>query len=98
MTTTNGKRYREAVGSFDRDREYLPADAIKILKGLPDARFDETIEIAFRLGLDTRKQDQTLRGTVSLPHGTGKIGPGGRVRSGRQGTRGPRGGSRCRRW
>ncbi|MGZ8566193.1 MAG: 50S ribosomal protein L1 [Actinomycetota bacterium] len=72
MTTMQGKRYRDAVGRFDREREYLPPDAIKILKGLPDAKFDETIEIAFRLGLDTRKQDQTLRGTVSLPHGTGR--------------------------
>jgi large subunit ribosomal protein L1 len=72
VTTTRGKRYRDAAGGFDRGREYLPADAIRILKGLPDARFDETVEVAFRLGLDTRKQDQTLRGTVSLPHGTGK--------------------------
>ena len=72
MTTTHGKRYRDAAGGFDRGREYLPADAIRILKGLPDARFDETVEVSFRLGLDTRKQDQTLRGTVSLPHGTGK--------------------------
>ena len=50
----------------------MPAEAIKILKALPDAKFDETVEVAFRLGLDTRKADQSLRGTVSLPHGTGR--------------------------
>ena len=47
-------------------------EAIKLLKAQPDAKFDETIEIAFRLGLDTRKADQSIRGTVSLPDGTGK--------------------------
>jgi large subunit ribosomal protein L1 len=67
-----GKRTARAAMAFDREQEYLPVDAIKILKGLPDARFDETVEVAFRLGLDTRKQDQALRGTISLPHGTGK--------------------------
>ena len=46
--------------------------SIKLLKAQPDAKFDETIEIAFRLGLDTRKADQSIRGTVSLPNGTGK--------------------------
>jgi large subunit ribosomal protein L1 len=72
MTATHGKRYREATKDHDREREYLPAQAIKVLKAFPDARFDETVEVAFRLGLDARKQDQSLRGTVSLPHGTGK--------------------------
>jgi large subunit ribosomal protein L1 len=67
-----GKRYREAAETFDRSQEYLPAEAIKILKSLPDAKFDETVEVAFRLGIDTRKNEQALRGTVALPHGTGK--------------------------
>src|SRR5439155_19231212 len=67
-----GKRYEQATSAYDRAREYPPSDAIKILKGLPDAKFDETVEVAFRLGIDTRKQDQALRGTVALPHGTGK--------------------------
>jgi large subunit ribosomal protein L1 len=67
-----GKRYDQAISAYDRAREYPPTDAIKILKGLPDAKFDETVEVAFRLGIDTRKQDQALRGTVALPHGTGK--------------------------
>jgi large subunit ribosomal protein L1 len=67
-----GKRYRAATESFDRSQDYMPAEAIKILKALPDAKFDETVEVAFRLGIDTRKNEQALRGTVALPHGTGK--------------------------
>jgi large subunit ribosomal protein L1 len=67
-----GKRYREAESSFDRDKEYLPDSAFGIIKSFPPAKFDETVEVAFRLGIDTRKPDQALRGTVSLPHGTGK--------------------------
>ena len=68
----SGKRFDQAAAGFDREAEHTPAQAIKILKAWPDAKFDETIEVAFRLGIDTRKQDQALRGTVSLPHGTGK--------------------------
>jgi large subunit ribosomal protein L1 len=67
-----GKRFREATATYDREREYQPREAFKILKSLPDAKFDETIEVSFRLGLDTRKADQMLRGTVSLPNGTGR--------------------------
>jgi large subunit ribosomal protein L1 len=69
---SHGKRYREAAGNYDREREYQPGEAFKLLKAMPDAKFDETIEVAFRLGLDTRKADQSIRGTVSLPNGTGK--------------------------
>ena len=72
MSTKNGKRYREAAESFDRDQEYPPSEALKIIKSFPDAKFDETVEVAFRLGIDTRKSEQALRGTVALPHGTGK--------------------------
>src|SRR3712207_5402189 len=72
MTTTAGKRYAAATTIFDREREHTPREAVKILKGLPSAKFDETVEVAFRLGIDTRKADQAIRGTVSLPHGTGK--------------------------
>ncbi len=67
-----GKRYRQALEAYDRERLYSPAEAVRILKGLPAARFDETVEAAFRLGVDPRKADQMVRGTVSLPHGTGK--------------------------
>jgi large subunit ribosomal protein L1 len=72
VTSKPGKRYRQAVELFDRMREYSPSEAFKILKELPDAKFDETVEVAFRLGIDTRKNEQALRGTVALPHGTGK--------------------------
>ena len=70
--TGPGKRYRAAAESYDREQEYLPDHAMQIIKSFPDTKFDETVEVAFRLGIDTRKADQALRGTVSLPHGTGK--------------------------
>ena len=72
MTAKLGKRYREADAKIDRDREYAPGEAFKVLKSLPDAKFDETVEVAFRLGIDPRKADQMVRGTVSLPNGTGR--------------------------
>jgi large subunit ribosomal protein L1 len=67
-----GKRYREAVSKVDREREYTPAEAVKLLKELPTAKFDETVEVSFQMGVDPRKADQLIRGTVSLPHGTGR--------------------------
>jgi large subunit ribosomal protein L1 len=69
---THGKRYAESIGKVDRDRHYTPSEAVKLLKDLPAAKFDETLEVAMRLGVDPRKADQMIRGTVSLPHGTGK--------------------------
>jgi len=68
----SGKRYGEASKLLDREREYLPAEAIQLVKRFPRAKFDETVEVAFRLGIDPRKADQMVRGTVSLPNGTGK--------------------------
>ncbi|MGH2636531.1 MAG: 50S ribosomal protein L1, partial [Actinomycetota bacterium] len=70
--TAKGKRHEAASKVLDREREYLPAEAINALKQFPDAKFDETVEVAFRLGIDPRKADQMVRGTVSLPNGTGK--------------------------
>jgi large subunit ribosomal protein L1 len=67
-----GKRYSQASGMVDRDREYGPQEAVRLLKELPEAKFDETVEVAFRLGVDPRKAEQMVRGTVSLPHGTGR--------------------------
>jgi large subunit ribosomal protein L1 len=67
-----GKRYTRAAAALEEDREYTPGDAIRALKEFPDAKFDETVELAFRLGVDPRKADQLVRGTVSLPNGTGK--------------------------
>ena len=72
MSQRNGKRYAKASELVDREREYQPADAFRLLKELPAARFDETVEIAFNLGIDPRKADQLVRGTVSLPNGTGR--------------------------
>ena len=57
---------------FDRTQLYAPVDAIRILKQMPAPKFDETVELAVRVGVDPRKADQMVRGTVSLPHGTGR--------------------------
>lgn len=67
-----GKRLTAAMELVDRERHYSPTEAIKLLGELPAAKFDETVEVAMRLGVDPRKADQMIRGTVSLPHGTGK--------------------------
>jgi large subunit ribosomal protein L1 len=68
----HGKKYVEARGRIDRESVYSPVDAIKMLKDFPAARFDETVEVHFRLGLNVRHADEQLRGTLMLPHGTGK--------------------------
>jgi large subunit ribosomal protein L1 len=67
-----GKRYAQAASLVDRDQLYPPAEAVGLLKQFPDAKFDETVELAFRLGVDPRKAEQMIRGTVTLPHGTGR--------------------------
>jgi large subunit ribosomal protein L1 len=67
-----GKRYETAATKIDREQQYTPGEAVKILRDFPLAKFDETVEVAFRMGVDPRKADQMIRGTVSLPHGTGK--------------------------
>lgn len=66
------KRYNQAFSKIDRSREYSVEEAVKIMKESTKARFDETVEIAMRLGVDPRHADQNVRGTVSLPNGTGK--------------------------
>ena len=66
------KRYNQAVANIDRSKEYSVEEAVKLLKGASKARFDETVEIAMRLGVDPRHADQNVRGTVALPNGTGK--------------------------
>lgn len=68
----HGKRYQEAVKLVDRDASYEPAKAIELVKQMAKAKFDETVEVAVRLGVDPKKQDQNVRGVVVLPHGTGK--------------------------
>jgi large subunit ribosomal protein L1 len=66
------KRYADASRMFDRNQLYAPTDALRILREMPESKFDETVELALRLGVDPRKADQMVRGTVSLPHGTGR--------------------------
>lgn len=67
-----GKKYQEAVKLIDRDTAYEPSQAISLVKQTAKANFDETVEVAIRLGVDPKKQDQAVRGVVVLPHGTGK--------------------------
>jgi large subunit ribosomal protein L1 len=67
-----GKRYLEARSTIDREATYSPVEAVRMLKELPGPRFDETVEVHFRLGLNVRHADEQLRGTLMLPHGTGK--------------------------
>ena len=68
----HGKKHTDAMRKYDRERLYAPGEALEISKSLASHKFDETIEAAYRLGVDPRKADQMIRGTVSLPHGTGK--------------------------
>jgi len=69
---SHGKQYRSARSAFDREQEYSPVEAIRLLKEMQTAKFDETVEVHFRLGLNVRHADEQLRGTLMLPHGTGK--------------------------
>jgi large subunit ribosomal protein L1 len=70
--TQRSKAYNEAAEKIDRSRLYTPLEAIRLAKQTSVAKYDATIEVAFRLGVDPRKADQMVRGTVNLPHGTGK--------------------------
>jgi len=69
---THGKRLTDAVKRFDRQQLHGPGEAVDLIKSLASAKFDETIEMSVRLGIDPRKDDQRIRGTVALPAGTGK--------------------------
>ncbi|WP_433176460.1 50S ribosomal protein L1 [Actinoallomurus sp. CA-150999] len=66
------KAYRNADAKIDKSALYSPAEAVKLAKETSPTKFDATVEVAFRLGVDPRKADQMVRGTVNLPHGTGK--------------------------
>jgi large subunit ribosomal protein L1 len=68
----HGKSYRNARAQVDREKLYSPAEAVKLLKSFDGKKFDETVEAHFRLGLNVRHADQQLRGTLMLPHGTGR--------------------------
>jgi large subunit ribosomal protein L1 len=69
---THGKRYRQVRGAIDRETVYSPVQAVRILKGADGAKFDETVEIHLNLGLNVRHAEEQLRGTLMLPHGTGR--------------------------
>ena len=67
-----GKKYIDAMKRFDREHLHAPSEALDMVKSLAGAKFDETVEVAVKLGVDPRKADQIVRGTVALPSGTGK--------------------------
>jgi len=66
------KAYRAAAEQIDHTKLYSPAEAVALARKTSSAKFDPTVEVALRLGVDPRKADQMVRGTVNLPHGTGK--------------------------
>ncbi len=68
----HGKKYNEAAAKIEAGKLYAPKAAMELVKEISTAKFDETIEASVRLGVDTRKADQNVRGSISLPHGTGK--------------------------
>jgi large subunit ribosomal protein L1 len=68
----HGKRYRDARALFDREKVYSPVEAVRLLKAMSATKFDETVELHFRLGLNVRHADEQLRGTLMLPHGSGR--------------------------
>ena len=68
----SGKKYNDATKKFDRDQFYGPAEAVSLVKSMASAKFDESVDVSIRLGVDPRKSDQMVRGTVALPAGTGK--------------------------
>ena len=68
----SGKKYSDALKKFDRGQFYGPAEAVSLVKSMASAKFDESIDVSIRLGVDPRKADQMVRGTVALPAGTGK--------------------------
>jgi large subunit ribosomal protein L1 len=70
--SAHGKRYESARTAIDRETVYSPAEAVRLLKAAQNAKFDETVEVHFNLGLNVRHADEQLRGTLMLPNGTGK--------------------------
>ncbi len=72
MARHRGKRYRSAYEKVDRDRRYAPAEAIALVKETASTKFDETVEVHIRLGVNVRHAEEQLRGTLALPHGLGK--------------------------
>jgi large subunit ribosomal protein L1 len=73
MSPAKGKKYTASLEAIDRQHQYSPGEAIDLVKTTAKAGFDETVEVALRLGVDPRKADQIVRGTLSLPAGTGRM-------------------------
>ena len=71
MPRTHSRRFRKAEEQVDRARRYAAGEGISLIKNLPAPKFDESVEVAVRLGIDPKKTDQLVRGSVSLPKGTG---------------------------
>ena len=72
MAKTKSKRYQEAAKLVDANKVYTLKEAIGVLKQFPAAKFNQSVDLSFYLNIDPKKSDQLIRGTVSLPHGTGK--------------------------
>src|SRR3569832_2498212 len=72
MATKHSKRYRKAFVLVDKTKSYPLTNAVEVLSKFPKAKFNETVEVAFHLGVDPKQSDQMVRGTVPLPHGSGK--------------------------
>jgi large subunit ribosomal protein L1 len=72
MSAQHGKRFSEALGKVEREREYEPAEAVALVKSLAGAKFDESVELHVRTGLNVRHADEQLRGTIALPNGLGR--------------------------
>src|SRR2546428_5443550 len=85
----HGKRYTESAKLVDPKALYSPADAVRLLTQMGRAKFDETVEVAIRLGIDSKQADQQIRGTVALPAGTVKHPPALGVPEGEKATEGP---------
>jgi large subunit ribosomal protein L1 len=72
MSVKHGKRYAELRAKVEREREYEPAEAVALVRELASSKFDESVEVHFRMGLNVRHADEQLRGTIALPNGLGK--------------------------
>ncbi len=72
MTQKRSKKYLESIEKFEKDKYYEPEEAFELVKKLSWAKFDESVDIAIKLGVDTRRPEEQVRGMVDLPHGTGK--------------------------
>jgi len=72
MSKKRGKKYLEAIKNYQKEKFYEPEEALDLVKNLHWANFEESIDIAIKLGIDTRRSEEQVRGAVDLPHGTGK--------------------------